>query len=81
MYVIIIVTIIIIIITFIAVIIIIKCRLSSTQSTNHVLTKSINSGENRTSLRQGGSPWTTCVSWSNTLFHFGYGNRPVAVSI
>ena len=69
------------IIITVIVVIIIKRQLYSTQSTDHVLTKSINSGENRTSLRQGGSPWTTCVSWSNTLFHFGYGNRPVAVSI
>ena len=32
------------------------------ENTDHVLTKSINSGENRESFRQGGSPWTTCVS-------------------
>ncbi len=32
------------------------------------------------SLRNGGSPWTTWVNWSNTLFHFGYGNFPVATS-
>jgi len=58
-----------------------RCRTGDIQTTDQVLTKSINSVENRASLRHGGSPWTTCVSWSNTLFHFGYGNRPVAVSI
>lgn len=43
----------------------------------------MNLGEKRLSselLSCGGSPLTTWVSWSNTLFHFGYGNRPVASS-
>ncbi len=41
---------------------------------HHRLTKLMNLGENCLSselLSCGGSPFTTCVSWSNTLFHFG----------
>ncbi len=51
--------------------------------THHRLTNWMNLGENCLSselLRCGGSPFTTCVSWSNTLFHLGYGKRPVASS-
>lgn len=43
----------------------------------------MNFGENCLSselLSCGGSPFTTCVSWSKTLFHLGYGNLPVASS-
>lgn len=50
---------------------------------HHKLTKLMNLGENCLSselLSCGGSPFTTCVSWSKTLFHFGYGNLPVASS-
>lgn len=42
--------------------------------THHRLTKVMNFGENCLSselLSCGGSPFTTCVSWSKTLFHFG----------
>lgn len=41
---------------------------------HHTLTKEMNLGEKRLSselLSCGGSPLTTWVSWSNTLFHFG----------
>lgn len=53
------------------------------QGTYHKLTKLMNMGENCLSselLSCGGSPFTTCVSWSKTLFHLGYGNFPVANS-
>uniref|UniRef100_A0A6B0U7Z6 Putative secreted protein n=1 Tax=Ixodes ricinus TaxID=34613 RepID=A0A6B0U7Z6_IXORI len=50
-----------------------------------VLTKSTNSMVKQfpfsLGLSCGGSPCTTWVSCSKTLFHFGYGNRPVATSI
>lgn len=41
---------------------------------HHTLTKEMNLGEKRLSselLSWGGSPLTTWVSWSKTLFHFG----------
>ncbi|KAG7256773.1 hypothetical protein CRUP_038052 [Coryphaenoides rupestris] len=40
----------------------------------HTLTKAMNLGEKRLSselLSWGGFPFTTWVSWSNTLFHLG----------
>ena len=50
--------------------------------TYHLLIKLTNSSEKVLSCgRRGATPWTTCCSWSNTLTHFGYGNRPVASSI
>lgn len=42
--------------------------------THHKLTKLMKLGENSLSselLSWGGSPFTTCVNWSNTLFHLG----------
>lgn len=51
-----------------------------------VLTKLTNSGENRFPFshsgdKRGGSPSTTWFNCSNTVFHLGYGKRPVAISI
>lgn len=46
----------------------------SAAHTHHKLTKLMKLGENSLSselLSCGGSPFTTCVNWSNTLFHLG----------
>lgn len=50
------------------------CSTVHQSGTHHKLTKLMKLGENSLSselLSCGGSPFTTCVSWSNTLFHFG----------
>lgn len=49
-------------------------RAFTAASPHHTLTKEMNLGEKRLSselLSCGGSPLTTWVSWSNTLFHLG----------